>query len=97
LGPVLGETVMPFEYVNAFASTGDPLAVVTMRGTGNGLCACGGVTAVNVLVLTSVMLSSGSPPRVAERAGGAGGIVGVVGKLLPETVMVVPPNEGPAI
>ena len=74
---------MPFEYVNAFASTVDPLAVVTMSGTGVVLAERAGVTAVKLFGLTSVMLSSGSPPSVAVSAGAAGGVVAVVGKLLP--------------
>ena len=90
-----GETVMPLEYVNALARMVVPPAVVTIRGTGVELGACGGVTAWNVPEVMSVT-ASGSPPRVAVSSGVVGVVAGGSGKLAPLTVIVVPPWAGPA-
>ena len=68
-----------------------PPGEFTTSGTGVGLGACGGVTAVNELLPSTVMLS-GSPPRVAVSPDGV-----VVGRLLPNTVIVVPPCAGPEV
>src|SRR5947207_11554067 len=67
----------------------DPPAVVTVSGSAP-LTACGGVTAVKLVGLTAVMFNSGVPPMLALIADE------VVGKLVPVTVIVVPPWTEPA-
>src|SRR5690349_20253857 len=90
-----GVTVTPLAKVNARPRTVVPLAEETMSGTGVALGERGRVTAVNCCGLTTWTLSSGSPPRVAVISAPPVAVV-AVGKLLPYTVIVVPPWDGPA-
>src|SRR5436190_19745519 len=87
LGAVVGAIVVPLLYVNMLCEVYVPPAVVTAIGTTPG--SCGGTVAVKWLASTTDRLIRSAPPMVPVIA------PGVVGKLAPVTVIVLPPWAGP--